>query len=398
MDPTDNHPGEPVLAGIRVLDFTAMMAGPCCARWLSDLGAEVIKVEPPEGDHMRTRAPVRDGWSAYYGHMNAGKRCIALDLKQAAGVALALQLAEQCDVVLEAYRPGVMERLGLGSQALRTRNRRLIVCSISGFGQGNSVSHYPAYAPVIHAASGFSMADFSYQDAASRPPNAGIPLADMLTAIFAAFSIQSALLKRERTGQGATIDVNLMDSMMNVLTFEFQQAQFPQRARRPLYKPLKALDGFVLVAPVNEKNFRSVCKATGHPEWLDDVLLRTDQARAENWSEYMRRIEAWTSVRPAAECERILMAEGVPCSRYRTIDEALQDGQFEERRSFAEIEDAAGKYRTTKLPFTFDGARPAVGRRIAAVGEDTVAVLSSMLGLDATEIDALVRNGTVVAA
>jgi crotonobetainyl-CoA:carnitine CoA-transferase CaiB-like acyl-CoA transferase len=396
MDHTPQREDAPVLAGIRVLDFTAMMAGPCCARWLSDLGAEVIKVEPPEGDHMRTRAPVRDGQSAYYGHLNAGKRCIALDLKRPEGVVLALRLAEQSDVVIEAFRPGVMERLGLGTEALRARNRRLIVCSISGFGQGTSVSHYPAYAPVIHAASGYSMADFSYQDGATQPPNAGIPMADMLTAIFAAFSIQSALLKRTRTGEGCAIDVNLMDSMMNVLTFEFQQAQFPQRTRRPLYKPLKALDGFLLVAPVNEKNFRSVCQATGHPEWRDDPLLNTDRARAENWGEYMRRIEAWASVRPAAECERLLMSEGVPCSRYRTIEEAMADPQFTERASFAEIEDAAGTYKTTKLPFTLDGAKPPVGRRIAAVGEDTAAVLASVLGCDEAAIAGLARQGAVV--
>ena len=385
-----------VLKGIRVLDFTAMMAGPYCARWLSDLGAEVIKVEPPEGDHMRTRAPVRDGQSAYFGHLNAGKQCIAIDLKKPQGVALANRLAKECDVVLEAFRPGVMNRLGLGIEQLRAQNPRLVACSISGFGQDNSASHFPAYAPVIHAASGYYMANFGYQDGATQPANSGIPMADMLTAIFAAFSIQSALLQRERTGQGCVIDVNLMDSMMSVLTFEFQAAQFPLPNRRPLYKPLKARDGFLMVAPVNEKNFRSVCQGTGHPEWRDDPLLNTDQGRFDNWGEYMRRIEEWASSRDADECERLLMAAGVPCSRYRTIQDAMSDPQFSERASFGEIHDAAGAYRTTNLPFSLNGDKPQVGARVAGVGEDTAQVLGAVLGMSGDDIQTLAREGVVV--
>jgi len=385
-----------VLSGVRVLDFTAMMAGPYCARWLSDLGAEVIKLEPPEGDHMRTRAPVRSGKSAYFGHLNAGKRCISIDLKKPEGVALARELAVKSDVVLEAFRPGVMDRLGLGPTTLRKHNTRLIVCSISGFGQNSSMSGNPAYAPVVHAASGYYMANFGYQDGATRPPNSGIPMADMLTAIFAAFSIQSALLQRERTGCGCEIDVNLMDSMMNVLTFELQAAQFPLPNRRPLYKPLRTRDGFILVAPVNEKNFRSVCAATGHPEWRDDPMLNTDQGRFNNWAEYMQRIENWTSQRNAVDCEKILMAAGVPCSRYRAIDDVINDVQFDERNSFSIIRDSAGTYKTTNLPFAFDGVKPVVREHVAEIGEDTWHILASVLDKDAAEIERLVADGVVV--
>jgi crotonobetainyl-CoA:carnitine CoA-transferase CaiB-like acyl-CoA transferase len=255
-----------------------------------------------------------------------------------------------------------------------------VYCAISGFGQDTSIASRPAYAPVVHASSGYYAAYAEYQDGATRPPNSGIPMADMLTAIFAAFSIQTALLDRERTNEGCVIDVNLMDSIMSVMAYEFQAAQFERPNRRPLYKPLRALDGFVLVAPVNARNFRNLCTALGHPEWVDDPLLDSDKARFKNWAEYMARIEAWTSVRTAEQCESTLMAAGVPCSRYRHIREAMQDVQFEQRDSFAWIADAAGKYQTTNLPFSLNGSKPAAGERVGSLGADTAAVLARLLG------------------
>lgn len=386
-----------LLRGIRVLDFTAMMAGPYCARWLSDLGAEVIKVEPPEGDYMRARAPSREGHSAYFGHLNAGKKSVVIDLKRPEGVRVARQLARRCDIVLEAFRPGVMARLGLGAEELRAADPRLIYCSISGFGQDTSASGFPAYAPVIHAASGFYMANFEYQDGADKPANSGIPMADMVTAMFTAMALQGALLRRQAGGPGCVIDINLIDSMMNLLPFEIQSAQFPLPIRRPLYKPLKAADGFVLVAPVNEKNFRSVCAATGHPEWLDDPKLNSDQGRYDHWDEYLGRIEAWASQRSAAEAERILMAAGVPCSRYKTTAEAMQDAHFAERKTFGRIHDAAGSYLTVKLPFAVDGEKPEVGAKVDGLGESTREVLSTLLGLPDEEIERLRQDKAVVA-
>jgi CoA:oxalate CoA-transferase len=385
-----------VLSGLRVLDFSSMIAGPYCTRWLADLGAEVIKIEPPEGDHMRQRPPVRDGCSSFFGHFNSGKRYVALDLKKPEAVRIAIDLARQSDVVVEAFRPGVMQRLGLGPQVLRDINPRLVYCSISGFGQASSAASRPAYAPVVHAASGYYMALSDYQDDAQRPVNSGIPMADMLTAIFAAMAIQTALFDRERTGAGAEIDVNLMDSVMNVMAYEFQAAQFPLPNRRPLYKPLRASDGFVLVTPINARNFRNLCSAIGHPEWIDDPLLATDNARFKNWAEYMRRIELWTMERTAEECESVLMASGVPCSRYRRISDAMQDAQFEERKSFAPVEDPSGEYLTTNLPFSLSGMKPQAGRTVGRVGSDTVSVLTGLLGLDSHRIDELLRERVAI--
>lgn len=384
-----------VLNGTRILDFSAMIAGPYCARWLSDLGAEVVKVESREGDHMRSRAPTRDGHSSFFAHLNAGKRFLALDLKKPQALALAKDLTMKSDVLIEAYRPGVMKRLGLGPQVALELNPRLIYCSISGFGQTGSAAQRPAYAPVVHAASGYYMSLVQSAADDARPPNSAVPLADMLTSAFAGFSIQTALLQRERTGKGSVIDLNLMDSMMSVMPYEFQAAQFPLPNLRPQYRPLKTSDGYIMVAPINAKNFIDICKATGHPEWQSDPLLATDQARFANWPEYMLRVEAWTSQRSSAECEQQLTAAGVPCSRYRRMREVINDPQFAERQTFSTVRDAAGELYTTNLPFSLDRIRPHAGSHIGRIGEDSPDVLNDWLQLEPEQINELIRQQVV---
>lgn len=385
--------GSRPLRGYRVLDFSANIAGPYCSRWLSDLGAEVIKIESLSGDHMRTRPPMRKGQSAFFGHVNSGKKFVSLNLKNPEIVELIKDMLPKTDVLVDAFRPGVMERLGLGPTIARQINPRLVYCSISGFGQTGALASRPAYAPVVHAASGFYMATFEYQDNAEKPPNSGIPLGDVLTASFAAMSIQSALLERERTGAGSTIDVSLMDSMMSLMTYEIQAAQFPLPNRRPLYKPMRALDGFVMVTPINARNFANLSDALEHPEWKTDPLFSTPKARYDNWTELMRRVEDWTSRRTASQCEEKLMAAGVPCSRYRSVAEAIHDEQFVHRRTFADIEDAAGPYKTSNLPFSINGEKPQSGPHVGCLGEDTRDVLMRLAGLSEQSVDALARNG-----
>jgi CoA:oxalate CoA-transferase len=378
------HPHQ-ALRKIRVLDFSAMIAGPYCARWLGDMGAEVVKIEASEGDHMRTRAPLRDGHSSFFAHLNAGKRFLSIDLKNPAGVILAKQLIREADILIEAFRPGVMARLGLGPDVSLDINPRLVYCSISGFGQTGPEAQRPAYAPVVHAASGYYMALSGTDDPCVRPPDSSVPLADMLTSIFAGFSIQTALLHREHTGMGSVIDVNLIDSILNVMPYEFQAAQFPLRNFRPKYRPLKTKDSYIIVAPINARNFRSVCHALGHPEWQDDPLLRTNEARYANWGEYMRRIELWTAERSSEECEAVLSGSGVPCSRYRRISEVIRDPRFPARRAFSTVSDSAGQLLATNLPFFLDNQRPQAGGHVGAVGEDSDAVLSDWLGISGAE-------------
>ena len=366
------------LDGIRVVDFTSMIAGPYCSRLLADCGAEVLKIEEPGGDHMRNGRPLRNGHSAYFASLNCGKKSLALDLKSPAGRERAAELVQASDVVLENYRPGVMKRLGLDYETLSGRKPDLIYCSISGFGQTGPRAGQPAYAPVIHAASGFDHTQFVYQGGQDRPARTGIFVADVLAAVHAFGAIQSALVGRLRHGRGQHIDVALMDAMLGLLVYECQEAQFPSDTPRHLYEPLAASDGFVIVAPVNQRNFEQLARATGNAGWIDDPRFATTQVRAANWSQLMSELETWTRARTAQDCERILMAAGVPCSRYATVGEAIGDPQTVARGTMAEVEDGAGILRVPNAAFKFAdgsvGARP----RVPALGEHTAEVLNSM--------------------
>ncbi len=383
------------LHGLRVLDFTMVMAGPFCTRILADLGAEVIKVEPANGDQIRGRPPVRDGRSTYFGQMNVGKRSIVLDLKKPEGVALARRMAAKADVVVENFRPGVMQRLGLGYDTLSLANPGLIYCAISGFGQTGPAAGKPAYAPIIHAASGYDLANLSYQDDMDQPARTGIFMADVLSAVYAFSGIQTALYARERTGLGQYVDVSLMDSMLSLLVFEGQEAQFPTERRRPLYHPLRTTDGFIIVAPVSEKIFLRMCDALGHPEWRTDPRFSHIGEREQHWDEMMGLIGEWAQQRSAREAEAHLTAAGVPCSRYRTTAEALADPQLAHRGSLAEVSDASGPFLVPNQPFKLSNAEVRARGTVPELGGDADDILRGLLGSDAEEIAALRASGAL---
>ena len=388
MSATAAKPG--ILDGIRVLDFTAMMSGPYCTRLLADLGAEVIKVEPPEGDHIRMRPPRRDGRSAYFAQLNAGKKSLALDLKQAASIELIRELVPRCDVVVENYRPGVMQRLGLDYPTLSALNPKLVYCSISGFGQQGSWAGRSAYAPVLHAACGYDMANLDYQEGdVERPLKNGIFVADVLGGSLAFGSIQAALLRVARTGQGDHVDLSLMDAMMSLLVYECQEAQFPAERRRPLYRPTKASDGFLLVAPVSQNNFEALARGVGHPEWIVDPRFAHSTDREHHWGELMGLLDDWAADRTAAECEAKMNAAGVPCSRYFTVREAMQLPPLVERGAFETIDDGSGACQVPNPAFRFAQTAAHARNRVPALGEDGPALLAGLLGWDDARIAAL---------
>ena len=386
------HAGRP-FGGLRVLDFTSMMAGPYCSRWLADLGAEVIKIEPPEGDYMRSRPPLRAGDSSYFGHLNAGKKSVTLDLKSPAAVGLVQDMVRNSDILVENFRPGVMDRLGLDYSRLRPLNPRLIYCSISGFGQTGEAASRPAFAQIVHAASGFDLTNMEYQDGQERPANTGIFVADVLAAVYGGFAISAALVHRQKSGVGQHIDLTLAESMFSLLVFELQKAQFPASRRRPMYKPSRARDGFVIIAAVSNYNFDNLFVAIGRPEWKDDPRFCSSAARLENWDELFALIEEWTMTRTAEDCERFLNQSGVPCSRYRTVSEAIGDLDALNRNSLPFVHDAAGAFRVTSLPFRFSAADISVGSTVPPLGADTGGVLETVLGLSESEIARLAGDG-----
>jgi CoA:oxalate CoA-transferase len=377
------------MAGFRVLDLTTMISGPYCTRLLADAGAEVIKIEPHDGDHMRKAAPIRDGRSAYFGSLNVGKRSIVLDLKMPAATAVMRRLAAMSDVIVENYRPGVMKRLGLDHEALAKINPRLVYCSISGFGQTGPDAHRPAYAPIVHATSGYDLAQLRYQDGQDVPGKTGIFMADVLGGINAFAAIQTALLHRERSGVGQHVDVALADTMLNLLVYECQEAQFPSPTRRHLYVPICAQDGFVIVAPITTNNFHALCDAIGRRELKDDARFAIAGTRSANWDALMAIVEAWTIRRPARDCEDVLSAAGVPCGRYRTVGEAMAEPQVAVRGGFSEVDDGAGLFKVPNAPFQFSATRMAPRGGVPGLGEDGAALLTSLLGLTVEQIEAL---------
>lgn len=378
-----------ILGGVRVLDLTSIVSGPYCTRLLADLGAEVIKIEPPEGDFVRMQPPLRSGKSAYFAHLNCGKKSVAIDLRRPGACDLVREMARKCDVLVENSRPGVMRRLGLDYAALAESNPRLVYCSISGFGQSGPWASRSAYAPMLHAASGFDLVNLSHQDGLERPLNTGIYVGDVLGGTYAFGAIQAALLSRERTGRGDYIDLSMLDGVLGMLIYEFQEAQFPQTGKTPTFQPTRTRDGFVMIAAVKPNNFEALARAVGHPEWLSDPRFGSAKGRGENWDLLMAMIEEWTSTRSAEECESILNAAAVPCSRYFTVREVLGQSHFEKRGSFAVVDDGAGPLKVPNPAFKLSNAQARARGHVPELGADNAEVLSSMLGYSKDRIAAL---------
>jgi CoA:oxalate CoA-transferase len=390
--PSKPRPGP--LQGIRVLDFSAMLAGPHCTRLMADLGAEVIKIEGLEGDLIRGRPPLRDGNSTYFGALNCGKKSMAIDLKSDAAKPIIYELAKVCDVVVENFRPGVMARLGFDYATLAKHNPKLVYCSISGYGQSGPGATRAAYAPIIHAASGYDAANLGYQVKQEYPASTGIFTADILSGAYAFGAIQAALVHRERTGQGQAVDVSLMDSILNLMVFECQEAQFPSDQKRPVYAPMKTKDGHVIIAPISQKNFEQMADAMQQPDLKTNPRFATNNGRVKHWTELMAIIEQWTEERTGIEIESIMDANSVPCSRFLTVADAMKDPQLAERGSLTEISDRAGKFLVPNAPFQFS-TPTAAGPSVSELGTDSGEVLSDLLGFSNERIDEL-RNQRVI--
>lgn len=379
------------LDGLRILDFSTTIAGPHCSRLLADMGAEVVKVESIEGDLMRSRPVQRDGYSTMFGQLNAGKKSIVLDLKKPEAVAAIKKLATTVDILVENYRPGVMKRLGLDYAELSKVNPRLIYCAISGYGQTGPGAGRPAYAPVIHASTGYDMAHLFYQQGRQRPDNCGIFVADYASGAYAMGAILAAVHQRHATGKGQMVDVSMFETLVGMLLGEVNRAQFDfEMPSRPMYGPIEASDGYVMLATASEKTFQDMATAAGRRDWLTDPRFEKYQERRMNWGLLVDELEEWSKKMSVKDVVAALEKQGVPCSPYVTVTEALQDPQVEHRGSLCTIEDGGGTYKSPAPPFRFSGSPLQSGPKVAALGEDTKAVLAQA-GLTPSEIEALVK-------
>ena len=375
---------------LRVLDFTTTIAGPHCTRLLADFGAEVIKIEAPEGDMMRTRPPLRNGASTSFGQLNAGKKSIVLDLKTPPAVEAVRRLVATADIVVENFRPGVMRRFGLDYEALAPIKPQLIYCAISGYGQTGPSSQLPAYAPVIHAASGYDLAHMAYQGEERRPDYCGIYIADVLTGTYAFGAIMTALCHRQFTGRGQMIDVSMLESMLSLTLSEIQAAQFSLPPMgRPVFGPVATKDGYINLSIASERTFQNLAVASGHPHWITDPRFAQYQHRRANWGELIEELEEWSKERSTVEVQAVFDRHGVPSSPYRTVREAMADPQLAHRRAFAEIQDAGGTFQALNPPFLMSDTAAAACPHVASLGENSEEVLAE-IGYTPSQIAALV--------
>jgi CoA:oxalate CoA-transferase len=395
MSVSGKQPATPrVFDDVRVLDFTAIIAGAYCTRLLADLGADVLKIEPPDGELMRHIAPLRGDVSTVYSSLNSGKRSLSLDLKQAQAVDICKRLLKHYDVVVENFSPGVMARLGLDYESLRAVQPNLIMCSISGYGQSGPDAGRPAYAPIVQAMSGFDLVTLQNQPGLDRPLNMGLPVGDTTAALQAFGAINAALYYRARSGHGQYIDIAMQDSLLSTMHRDFQTA-FHLDPQIRLYGPLKTLDGFVLMMPLSQVQFEGLLGCMGRMDLRDDPRFINLRIRFNHYNDLMAIAEAWASTRGSAEILRALEQAHVPCARYRSLEDLVDDPQLRHRGMITEITDAAGPLTVVNTPIHFSATSASVGPTVARIGEHNQQVLASELGLDATAIMALEAAGVI---
>ncbi|WP_232796698.1 CaiB/BaiF CoA transferase family protein [Kyrpidia spormannii] len=391
------------LAGVRVLDLSRVLAGPFCTMLLGDLGADVVKVESPRGgDETRAWGPPFVGEvSAYYLCANRNKRSIAVNLKTPEGLEIIRRLAAESDVVIENFRPGKAEELGVGYSQLKEVRPDLVYCSISGFGQTGPYRNLPGYDFIVQAMSGLMSIT---GEADGRPMKVGVAVADVFTGLFAALGIVSALRVKERTGVGQYIDLALMDVqiavMVNVASNYLVGGNVPRRYgnQHPNivpYQTFEAADGEIAVAVGNDRQFRRLCEAMGVPEWAEDPRFATNDRRVENRDVLIPMLQERFRTRTGREWMTALAEHEIPCGPIQTMDQVFADPQVQAREMVRRlVHPSAGEVPVVANPLKLSETPVQIRRHPPDLGEHTEEILLE-LGYTLEQIEALEAGGSV---
>ena len=390
---------EAPLAGVRVLDLTRYLAGPFCTMLLADYGADVVKAESRKGREFRPPGSTRDNY--FFLSANRGKRSMTLDLRSEGGRELLLRLLGRFDVLVENFRPDVMEKLGLGPESLCERFPRLVYCGISGFGRDGPYRDRPGFDQIAQGMSGFMSLTGTEQ---SGPTRAGLAIGDVLGGIFAAHGVQLALLARERSGRGQVVDTSLLEAMMGILTwgagmyFESGTAPGPAGQHNPLSSPygrFKARDGYLNITAGAEKMWRSLAELLGHPEWTLDERFESAGRRVKNRDALTEAMEQALSKQDVASWVERLNQAGIPSGPVLDLEQVFSDPQVLAREMLVELpHPEMGTFKTTGLPIKLSETPGRIERRPPLHGEHTDEVLREC-GLDAAEIASLREAGVI---
>jgi crotonobetainyl-CoA:carnitine CoA-transferase CaiB-like acyl-CoA transferase len=389
------------LYGYRIVDLTSNVSGPFATMILADQGAEVIKVEAPDGgDHTRAAGNRRAGFSASFLNNNRNKRSLAVDLKHPGGLKAVLRLVAGADVFVQNFRPGVAERLGLGEAAVRAVAPGIVYVSISGFGEKGPYAAKPAYDPVIQGFSGLATVQAGSDEA--RPRLIRTILPDKLTAITASQAITAALLARARTGEGQHVRLSMLEAVMAFLWSSDMTGQTfvddepaRQEAASAIDLIYQTADGYITVAALTDRQWAGLAQALDRPEWLADERFKTSALRQQNIDARLQLTQDALITRRSAETLERLSKAGVPCAPVLTRNQVIRHSQVHEMGIVVETDHpAAGRLRQARPAARFSRTPAEIRRGAPALGEHTDEILAE-LGYSATEIAALRVEGAI---
>jgi len=389
------------LDGFRVIDATQMISGPMATMILADQGADVIKVEPPAtGDLTRALGGRRQGMAPTFAVVNRNKRSVVIDLKNAKGVEVLKRLIISADLFVQNFRPGTVERMGIGEEALRKVKPNLVYVSISGFGERGPYVHKRTYDPVIQALSG--LASIQADTDTGRPRMLRVIVPDKVTALTAAQAMTAALLARERTGKGQHVRLAMLDAVVSFLWPESMAGYTFIGSNKAVTRPpntrdlvFETADGYITTGAVSDKEWLGMCRALGHPEWLDDPRFNTPAGRVRDADARLELTAGPLKSMTTAEALQRLEAEQVPCAHIHSRDEMLADPQVAANGLIVEsVHPHAGPMRQPRPAARFEATPAEIRTPAPVLGEHTDAVLEEM-GLSAKEIDALRTEGIV---